>query len=183
MNKTKDKIFKSALKLFSKQGIGRTSTAQISEDAGVASGTLFVHFKTKQDLIDSLYASIKRDAFADLMEKIDLNDSVEKNVKAITERAIEYFIKNYREFIFMELVENDPQVSERAIAVAKKEYVEISKLTEEWKKIGALRDMDAEVLHQAMWGICCAVIRHCKKNKLAEVDDVYLDMIWAAVRK
>ena len=55
MLSTKDKIQKSALKLFAKQGVKNTSTAQITKDAGVASGTLFVHYKSKQVLIDSLY--------------------------------------------------------------------------------------------------------------------------------
>jgi len=47
MLSTKDKIFQSALELFASQGIQATSTAQISKRAGVASGTLFVHFKSK----------------------------------------------------------------------------------------------------------------------------------------
>jgi AcrR family transcriptional regulator len=50
MLSTKDKIYQSALDLFASQGIQSTSTAQISKKAGVASGTLFVHFKSKQEL-------------------------------------------------------------------------------------------------------------------------------------
>ena len=50
MLSTKDKIFQSALDLFASQGIQATSTAQISKKAEVASGTLFVHFKSKQEL-------------------------------------------------------------------------------------------------------------------------------------
>ena len=63
MLSTKDKIFQSALDLFASQGIQATSTAQISKKAGVASGTLFVHFKSKQELIDTIYISIKKNAF------------------------------------------------------------------------------------------------------------------------
>ena len=77
MLSTKDKIYQSALELFASQGIQATSTAQISKKAGVASGTLFVHFKSKQELIDTIYISIKKNAFSDLNENMPDNSSIE----------------------------------------------------------------------------------------------------------
>jgi len=52
-------IMDAALKLFTERGFHGTSTAQISEDAGVATGTLFNYFPTKGDLINSLYFEVK----------------------------------------------------------------------------------------------------------------------------
>lgn len=57
----KEKMLKSALRLFAKQGIDKTSTAKITQAVGVSSGALFVHFKTKQDLLDTLYLKLKKD--------------------------------------------------------------------------------------------------------------------------
>jgi AcrR family transcriptional regulator len=34
----------------------------IAQDAGVATGTLFHYFKTKEELIESLYLDIKKEA-------------------------------------------------------------------------------------------------------------------------
>jgi len=48
-----------ALKLFTQRGLHGTSTAQISKEAGVATGTLFNYFPTKDDLINSLYFEMK----------------------------------------------------------------------------------------------------------------------------
>jgi len=48
---TRQKILKSAGNLFSTKGIMTTSTAEIAKRAGVAHGTLFVHFPTREDLI------------------------------------------------------------------------------------------------------------------------------------
>ena len=59
MLSTKDKIYQSALELFASQGIQATSTAQISKKAGVASGTLFVHFKSQQELIEKYESDYK----------------------------------------------------------------------------------------------------------------------------
>ena len=76
MLSTKDKIYQSALELFAKQGIKATSTAQISKNARVASGTLSVHYKSNQELIDTIYLSIKKNAFSDLNETTPDNSIV-----------------------------------------------------------------------------------------------------------
>ena len=48
--RTKKDILRAALELFSKKGFFRTTTKQISGRAGIAEGTLFNYFKTKEDL-------------------------------------------------------------------------------------------------------------------------------------
>ena len=47
---TKEKILAAALELFRKNGLDGTTTKQISQKAGIAEGTLFNYFKTKEDL-------------------------------------------------------------------------------------------------------------------------------------
>ncbi|MCY2952903.1 MAG: TetR family transcriptional regulator [Planctomycetota bacterium] len=48
--KTKQAILKVALELLSKKGFYRTATKEISRKAGIAEGTLFNYFRTKEDL-------------------------------------------------------------------------------------------------------------------------------------
>ena len=48
--KTKEKILAAALGLFRENGLEGTTTKQISKKAGIAEGTLFNYFKTKEDL-------------------------------------------------------------------------------------------------------------------------------------
>ena len=48
-------ILQTAMSLFIEKGIQSTSTASIAKAANVATGTLFHHFKTKEELITQLY--------------------------------------------------------------------------------------------------------------------------------
>jgi AcrR family transcriptional regulator len=48
--KTRKAILKAALELFAEQGFYRTTTKAISRKAGIAEGTLFNYFETKEDL-------------------------------------------------------------------------------------------------------------------------------------
>ncbi|MBW7863147.1 MAG: TetR/AcrR family transcriptional regulator [Candidatus Hydrogenedens sp.] len=48
---TRRRLLEQGLKLFASQGVAETRTADIAEGAGVAVGTLYLHFKDKQGLL------------------------------------------------------------------------------------------------------------------------------------
>ncbi|WP_244834193.1 TetR/AcrR family transcriptional regulator [Clostridium sp. BJN0001] len=50
MNKTKELIFKSAIKVFSNQGYKGATMDDIALNAGLAKGTLYYHFKSKEEI-------------------------------------------------------------------------------------------------------------------------------------
>lgn len=54
MNKTKRRIFNTAIKIFSEKGYDNTSVEEITAIAGVAKGSLYYHFAKKEDIFDML---------------------------------------------------------------------------------------------------------------------------------
>ena len=54
MNKTKRRIFNTAIKIFSEKGYDNTSVEEITAVAGVAKGSLYYHFAKKEDIFDLL---------------------------------------------------------------------------------------------------------------------------------
>lgn len=52
MNKTKDLIFKSAIKIFSESGYRGATMDDIAINAGLAKGTLYYHFNSKEEIFN-----------------------------------------------------------------------------------------------------------------------------------
>lgn len=180
---TKEKIQKSALKLFAEQGIDATSTREITKDVGVAEGTLYRHFKSKQDLIDTVYIDIKKGMFEGVVEKIDLRGTIEKNIKAIAKHTIEYFLKNYDCLLFMDMMEKSPKFSP-AINEELETIIKPSKvIIEKWIKDGKLRDVDDELISVVFWDLIIRISRYCHLKNSKTVEDAYLDIIWSAVKR
>lgn len=50
MNKTKKLIFDASIKSFSQKGFHKSTMDEIADMAGVAKGTLYYHFKSKEDI-------------------------------------------------------------------------------------------------------------------------------------
>ena len=52
-------IIESAMHMFNENGFHNTPTSKIAKQAGVSVGTLFNYFATKEELIESIYVSVK----------------------------------------------------------------------------------------------------------------------------
>jgi len=57
---THQRLIRAALELFSSRGYHDTTTAQIAKKAGVAEGTIYRHFPSKQQLLNELYRGALR---------------------------------------------------------------------------------------------------------------------------
>ena len=54
MNKTKRKIFETSMRLFAEKGYDATSIEDITATVGVAKGTLYYHFSSKEEIFNFL---------------------------------------------------------------------------------------------------------------------------------
>jgi len=61
-------ILEAALEVFAERGYAHAPTSAISKAAGVAEGTLFTYFDSKDELINQLYLRIRKEFDAELAE-------------------------------------------------------------------------------------------------------------------
>ncbi|HII99417.1 MAG TPA: helix-turn-helix transcriptional regulator, partial [Methanoregula sp.] len=79
----REAILNTALNLFVERGFYGTPTSLISKEAGVATGTLFFYFRTKEDLIDTLYLRIKAGAAAAMRRGLDEEETTQGRLRRI----------------------------------------------------------------------------------------------------
>ena len=100
----KQQLLDTALALFVNQGIYATSTASIAKTAGVATGTLFHHFPSKDALVLELYKNIKQE-FALQIAPFELDAAkLEQQAKVIWQQAIDWALANAEQQQFCLLV-------------------------------------------------------------------------------
>lgn len=97
----KEQILKTALKLFIENGFEKTPTSLISKEAGVATGTLFHHFKTKEELIDALYLDVKFSIIETIVSAIDSAKGLKENVHALWFNFISWVLDHHDEYRFI----------------------------------------------------------------------------------
>lgn len=87
---TRKKLIEVAIKLFGDNGILNTKTIDISKEAGVSHGTVFSHFKTQEELLDTVIEEVGDRIVSKLQELIDVKGSLEEILKAHINGLIEF---------------------------------------------------------------------------------------------
>ena len=146
INDKKTAIMEAALKLFTERGFHGTSTAEISKEAGVATGTLFNYFPTKEDLINSLYFGVKGELSRSMGKEIESEITFQEKLRKIWSNLINWGVNNQDEFLFVGQFCSSPYITKFTRDEVMKEYVFLHKLVDEGIKMGEIRDFSAELI-------------------------------------
>src|SRR5258705_12382089 len=93
--KSEDKrnaILDAAARLFAERGLTAAPTSEISKQAGVAEGTLFTYFETKDDLINALYREIKLELADAMMSDFPRKKNVRSKLQHVWDRYVNWGI-------------------------------------------------------------------------------------------
>ena len=95
----REKILYAAIKVFAKYGFYNSTVSQIAKEAGVADGTIYIYFKSKDDILIKAFEEAMAVILSTLEEKLkDVDDPVEK---------LKIYIKNH-----FELAHSWPDIAE-----------------------------------------------------------------------
>ncbi|NLO29272.1 MAG: TetR/AcrR family transcriptional regulator [Methanosarcina mazei] len=139
-------IMEAALKLLTERGFHGTSTAQISKDACVATGTLFNYFPTKEDLINSLYFEVKGELSQAMGEDLEVEGTFQGKLRKIWSNLVKWGVDNQEEFLFVGQFCTSPYITKFTRDEVMKEYVFLHDLVDEGIKTGEIRDFSAELI-------------------------------------
>ena len=142
----REAILRTALVLFCERGFYGTPTSLISREAGVATGTLFFYFATKEELIDTLYREVKGKAAEALKDGVEQETSTQKKLCRLWENAIVWAIDNPDQFRFMEQFAHSPFVSPVAQEEGMSHFLFLQDLIQEGIQQGVIRDYDPRLL-------------------------------------
>jgi len=104
-------LLNAALRLFAANGFHGTPTSKIAKEAGVANGTLFHYFKTKEDLIVSLYIDIKMRMAAYVEANAAEHKTTKEKFRNQYVEVLKWSLQNVAEFQFLQQFTASPYTS------------------------------------------------------------------------
>lgn len=102
LTEKRDKIIQASLKIFVKKGFFKTQMEDIAKEAGVAKGTLYLYFKSKEELFASFFENIFNQAFSDIEKIKNMPVNAIDKIKIIVKNQIEFCQKNLELFMMMD---------------------------------------------------------------------------------
>lgn len=166
MNKTKRKIFETSMKLFAEKGYDATSIEEITATVGVAKGTLYYHFSSKEEIFNFLV----EEGIKLLQNSIDIKTSKLSNyidkIKAIVLIEIKIVLK-YEDIITI-LLSQFYGKEARNQKCQKHIYEYISKIEEivkEGIEQGQIKQGDPKAIASEIYGLICSSLVYKLRNQ------------------
>lgn len=166
MNKTKRKIFETSMKLFAEKGYDATSIEEITATVGVAKGTLYYHFSSKEEIFNFLI----EEGIKLLQNSIDIKTSKLDNyidkIKAVVLIQIK-IVNKYENFITILLSqfygkESRNQMCQKHVY----EYIEkIENIVENGMKVGQIKKGNSKVIASEIYGLIASTLVYKMKSK------------------
>ena len=106
------RFLSAALKLFVSNGVQNTSTAEIAREAGTASGTLFLYFPTKLDLIQELVLIISKEESDFINSLLDPSLSVRDAFFTIWSGSVHWLLENVDAYQYSQQIRDSGLLSD-----------------------------------------------------------------------
>lgn len=182
----KNIVLESTLELIAERGVYSTSMSQIAKHANIAVGTIYLYFPNKEDLINSLYISVKTNLANYVFERYIEDKSIEESFFSLFKNIIDYFINNQKEFIFIEQYGNSSTITYNT----KDEVIDIFKKANNLFKKGyeekIIKDLPIEMLIALIDGAIFSIVRLSLREDIdlgEEVINSGINAIWDLIKR
>lgn len=96
----RDVILDTAARLFAERGFNNTPTSLLAKEAGVAEGTIFRHFRTKDDIFLTLINNVKNQLISDIEKYLEVRgpENALEKLESVIKSFYVFVKKNNMEF-------------------------------------------------------------------------------------
>jgi len=187
--KSEDKrsaILDAATRLFAERGLAAAPTSEISKRAGVAEGTLFTYFETKDDLINSLYREIKLELADAMMSDFPRKKNVRTRLRHVWDRYVNWGIANPKQRKVLAQLQVSEVVTKESKDAGGAPFVEFQTMIRDAIEQRIFRnDLPVELISKSLAVLVEATIDLTVSNpsKAKNYRDSGFQMFWAGITK
>jgi len=179
-------IFDAATRLFAERGLTAAPTSEISKRAGVAEGTLFTYFKTKDDLINALYREIKLELADAMMSDFPQKKKVRTRLQHVWDRYVNWGIANPEQRKVLAQLTVSEVLTKESRDAGSAPFVEFQIMIRDAIEQRVFRnDVPVELISKSLAALVEATIDLTVSNpsKAKKYRDSGFQMFWAGVTK
>lgn len=182
---TRDKIMRAALELVAEDGFSAATTAAIARRAGVAEGTLYRHFDSKDTLFVAVYSGIKERVFDSVMAETDASGSVEDRFRQLWRGVWNAYRADPAAFTYGQRFSEYPLAQQGNGQIHEGFVRHISTLIEDGQAAGEIRQAPGSVLRAFFFPPMVSMLKQAIAGHdwpQAELDSA-IDTAWDAWRR
>lgn len=191
-SETRDRILEAAVRVFSREGFDRASVKSIAEEAEVAVGSIYNHFRNKDDLLISIFEDEFHDRMALLdrlrASRIPVRDQVQQLLQDHFARAREH--RELAELLLYERFHHGSALRERIVPLQRSVIERIADILKMGIEEGWVRPCHPRVVAQALFDLVQTMTACWVLGDPGEAEDMFAaapkelaDLMWEGLRR
>ena len=151
----REAILRAAIRVFARNGYFNSKVADIAHEAGVADGTVYLYFKSKEEILHSIFDTSMEKAIAEAHQLIKgVTDPREKLRRVATMHLARLGANRDLAIVFQVELRGSTKFMEEFSAAGFAEYLSLIRTTfEEGQRAGVFRkNMNAKVVAKILFG-------------------------------
>ena len=156
---TRQEILDAALGLFAERGYHGTAIPDITARAGVATGTIYRHFRSKEALVNALYRRCKSSLLEHLLRGLSPDDPPRRQFHLLWRGLTRFATSQPEAFTFLELHHHGAYLDQESLNMERGALELLERLIEAARARGTLKSFSKEVLITLVWGTFVGMIK------------------------
>lgn len=174
-------IRRSLRDLVAERGFHGTSMGTVAKEAGVATGTAYVHYESKEELVYATYLEIKAELSAAVLQDYDATVTPFETWRHILSGAYAFLAEEPERARFLTQLEESPYYEE-AHARLKAQGDSLADAAKAEQFVDLLVPLPMEVIYALSFGVAVRLIAAGVQLKPDEID-LLVEATWRAVTK
>ena len=176
-----DSIYKATLQLVKERGLAGITMNDISKAAKLATGTLYIYFKNKEELIKALFAECREQSAAAYFEDVKDDLSFEEKLKRLFVNIVKYKMTHFEVSAFLEQSYHSPFVCVTDLKKKQKALDPLFALVEEGIAKKKIKDVAPELVITYLFGIVNEIVKKAYFSNKKLLPDV-IEQVYAMFR-
>jgi TetR/AcrR family transcriptional regulator, multidrug resistance operon repressor len=140
-------------RLAARHGLAAVTLADIAREAGVATSTLYVYYKSREDLLDDVYQKAKTATVTRYGRKDDPGASLKARLRLIWNNIVDNRIENQQKVAFLEQYYHSEYLSETSRALGQRMAAPFLELLVAGQKSEQLKQVATPLLAATIMGL------------------------------
>jgi len=178
-------IYKATLSLTQQMGFGGITMARIAREAGIATGTLYIYFKNKEELINSLYLHLKRQKAKNFLMDMNFANPLKVVLKQMFTKMLIGAVNESAELAFLEQYHRSPFIDEAVQTEAMQLFQPFFDIIERGQKEFLIKDVKMDLILAYLSGIMHEFSALIQDNHMPLNDDTFdlmFNMVWDGLK-
>jgi TetR/AcrR family transcriptional regulator, repressor of fatR-cypB operon len=179
-------VFRATLQLVQAQGLAGITMEHIARKARIATGTLYIYFQNKEDLINALFMHCRKSAAGIYFKDYTPDAPFREGLRSIWLNILHHRLEHFEEAVFLEQCYHSPFIAESNKETSKQLFQPLFKLVEQGKKEKYIKNLDSYLLLTFMVGGINEMVKYARYNSrkipLPALESAF-DLCWEGMRE